>query len=461
MSERPPGDRPSAHDLAATLELPGRGAATAAAITGASGLGGAYPVSRFAAAAVGAAALAVADLTGAPAQATVSMPLVDAWFSAAVRLRTAQPSPWDAIAGDYRAADGWVRLHTNAPAHKAAALAVLELDASSDRAAVAAAVRAVRADDLETAVVAAGGCAAVMRTPGDWQRHPQGIALAAEPLIAVASGEKPATARPMPRGSTHRPLAGLRVLDLTRVLAGPVATRTLALLGAEVLRVDPPAWNEPVLEPDMTLGKRCARLDARSSEGRAALLDLLRGADVLVHGYRPGALDSIGLDAATRAEVRPGLVEVQISAYGYSGPWAARRGFDSLVQMSTGIADRGMRESGAESPVPLPVQALDHATGWLAAAAALRGVAVARRDGHGSASRLSLARTALELERWREALGGGPFASEPSDELPSRPIDTPWGIVDLIDSPLDLSDAALAAVLPPRPLGSDAPAWGI
>lgn len=427
-------------------------------MTGAAGLGGAYPVSQFAAAAVGVTALAVADLTGASVQRAMSVPLVDAWFSAAVRLRTPPPNPWDAIAGDYRAADGWVRLHTNAPAHKTAALAVLGLDASSDRATVGAAVAAWGAADLETAVVSAGGCAAVMRTVADWQRHPQGIALADEPLVAVEAGSAHLRS-PLSAGEPGRPLGGVRVLDLTRVLAGPVATRTLAMLGADVLRVDPPDWSEPALEPDMTLGKRCARLDARTAEGRSALLALLSRADVLVHGYRPGALDSIGLDAATRAAVRPGLVEVQISAYGYTGPWAGRRGFDSLVQMSTGIAERGMRESGADAPVPLPVQALDHATGWLAAAAAAHGIAHARRSGRGSVSRLSLARTALELERWRDDFGGGPFATAASAELPSRPIETPWGTADLIDSPLDLSATALGSLLPPGPLGSDRPAW--
>lgn len=425
---------------------------------GVGGLGGSYPVSAFAAAAVEAAVLALADVTGQPPQRSLSVPLVDAWFSAALRPRAAQPSPWDPIAGDYRTTDGWVRLHTNAPAHKAAALAVLGLDARADRAAVTAAVAGRAADELEGAVVTSGGCAAALRSVDDWAEHPQGIALAGEPLIAVEAGSDRDRGQILV-GDAERPLVGVRVLDLTRVLAGPVATRALAMLGAEVLRIDPPGWNEPALEPDMTLGKRCARIDARTPEGRAALFALLGDADVLVHGYRPGALDSIGLDAATRARLRPGLIEVQISAYGHSGPWAARRGFDSLVQMSTGIADRGMREAGADVPVPLPVQALDHATGWLAAAAALHGIGVARRIGRGSVGRLSLARTALELEHWREALGGGPFATVPPGELPARVIDTPWGLADLIECPLTLSAAAWSALLPPRPLGSDAPAW--
>lgn len=426
------------------------------AIVGARSLGGSYPVSQFAAAAVGATALALADLVGTDSQAEVSTPLVDGWFSAAVRPRTPVASPWQALAGDYATGDGWIRLHTNVPAHRFAALEVLGLAESATRAEVDAAVTDWRADDLESEVVFAGGAAAAMRTAGAWSRHPQGVAVAAEPLVDVRASSE---GRALPPGIEGRPLAGVKVLDLTRVLAGPVATRVLALLGADVLRIDPPDWHEPALEPDMTLGKRCARLDAHSVEGRSELLALLAEADVLVHGYRPGALESIGLDEQTRQAVRPGLVEVQLNAYGYTGPWAARRGFDSLVQMSAGMADRGMRETGAEHPVPLPVQALDHATGWIAAAAALRGIAESRRTGRGSSSRLSLARTALELENWRTAWGGGPFPVTPLGELPSRPLDTVWGTIDVLDSPLEVSELALETLQPPRLLGTDDPVW--
>lgn len=447
------GPRPGTHVLAQQLGLDGD-----LAIVGPRSLGGSYPVSQFAAAAVGATALALADLVGTDAQAEVSTPLVDGWFSAAVRPRTPLASPWEALAGDYATGDGWIRLHTNVPAHKAAALDVLGLAESARRADVEAAVTDWRADDLESEIVFAGGAAAAMRTAGAWSRHPQGVAVAAEPLVDVRPGS---AGRAMSLGLEGRPLAGVKVLDLTRVLAGPVATRVLAMLGADVLRIDPPHWNEPALEPDMTLGKRSARLDADTVEGRAELLALLAEADVLVHGYRPGALDSIGLDPTTREAVRPGLVEVQLNAYGYTGPWAGRRGFDSLVQMSAGIADRAMRETAAQHPVPLPlpVQALDHATGWIAAAAALRGIAAARRTGQGSASRLSLARTALELENWRTAWGGGPFPVTHLGELPSRPLDTVWGTVDVLDSPLEVSALALETLQPPRMLGSDDPVW--
>lgn len=161
----------------------------------------------------------------------------------------------------------------------------------------------------------------------------------------------------------RRPLAGIKVLDFTRVLAGPVATRFLAGLGADVLRIDPPEWDEPGVVPDVILGKRCARLDLHTAEDRRVFEALLARADIVVHGYRPGAMARLGYDEGERRTINPGLVDVSLCAYGWTGPWAGRRGFDSLVQMSIGIAEAGMRWQQAERPVPLPVQALDHATG--------------------------------------------------------------------------------------------------
>ncbi len=213
------------------------------------------------------------------------------------------------------------------------------------------------------------------------------------------------------RSRRDRPLAGIRVLDLTRVLAGPVATRFLALLGAEVLRIDPPDWDEPAVIPEVTPGKRCAHLDLRTAEGHTALTELLRDTDVFVHGYRPGALAGLDFDPATLDGLRPGLIDVALDAYGSTGPWAHRRGFDSLVQMSTGIAAAGMDHARADQPVPLPVQALDHATGYLMAAAALTGLHRRRTDATGSRARLSLARTAaLLVDRTGPALPREPLA---------------------------------------------------
>jgi crotonobetainyl-CoA:carnitine CoA-transferase CaiB-like acyl-CoA transferase len=169
----------------------------------------------------------------------------------------------------------------------------------------------------------------------------------------------------------------------------------MAGFGADVLRIDPPTWDEPGVVPEVTLGKRCARLDLRSSADRAIWLELLRRADVLVHGYRADALDNLGLDARTRRDIRPGLVDVSLNAYGWSGPLRNRRGFDSLVQMSAGIADAGMRLLAKDRPTPLPFQALDHATGYLLAAAVVRGLTQRIATGRGFEARASLDRSCL------------------------------------------------------------------
>jgi hypothetical protein len=384
----------------------------------------------------------------------VHRPVADAWFGLAVAgVGWSPPPPWDPVAGDYRARDGWIRLHTNAAHHRAAALRVLGV--SEERTAVERAVAGRPAFELQEAVVGAGGCAAMLNTPDDWARHPQGIVVSGLPMVALtASGT--GTAGPSWRPTLARPLAGLRVLDLTRVLAGPAATRLLAGLGADVLRIDPPWWAEPALEPDMTLGKRTARLDAREPAGRDRLAQLIAGADVLVHGYRVGALEHLGLGVAVRDDLRPGLVDVSLTAYGAAGPWADRRGFDSLVQMSSGIAAAGLVAGTADRPTPLPVQALDHATGYLMAAAALVGVARHLTTGGGTRAVLSLARTGWELERAR-SLSANPTVARPP--LESLPLETAWGPATVLEPPLTVDGVKIGWARRPAPLGSDVADW--
>ena len=428
----------------------------AVTFSGNGGLRSAFAVSDLAAGSVAAAALAIAEYTGvSPSTVTVDRRLASFWFGWTFRAEgwTAAPDR-NPISGDYEASDGWVRLHTNAPHHLAAALAVL--DASPERDAVAAAVRGRGAEELEAAVVTAGGCAAAMRSMAAWAVHPQGHAVMQEPLVwheRTAAGPAPA---PPDRA---RPLTGLRVLDLTRVFAGPVCTRVLAGLGADVLRIDPPDWDEPGVVPEMTLGKRCARLDAREPESRTILHTLLRQADILVHGYRPGALESIGLGAADRARLRPGLVDVSLDAYGWTGPWSIRRGFDSLVQMSSGIADEGMRRFGAARPTPLPVQALDHAAGWIMAAAVLRGL-VERRVGYGWSARTSLARVAALLAptAGEDDLHGTLGAPDPVDFAKGLE-QTVWGNIRRLRPPIRIPGVPLRWDLPACPLGSAEARW--
>jgi crotonobetainyl-CoA:carnitine CoA-transferase CaiB-like acyl-CoA transferase len=424
----------------------------------------AFPVTGLAASSMAAAGLAVETLRRAAGRqacpVAVDRRLASMWFSPSIRpLGWQMPPAWDPVAGDYPTRDGWIRLHTNAPHHRAAAERVLGRQA--DRAGMAAAVAAWDKQELETAVVQAGGCAAQMHAAQAWSRHPQGQAVAGEPLVHLET--HPGSGAANVGGQAFdpaRPLAGLKVLDLTRVLAGPTATRFLAAYGAEVLRIDPPHWDEPSLAPDVTLGKRCTRLDLRAAQDRAVFEALLAGADVMLHGYRSDALERLGYGADWRRRINPGLIDVSLDAYGWSGPWAERRGFDSLVQMSSGIAHAGMLWKQADKPYPLPVQALDHATGYLMAAAAVRGLAARLAGGGALRARLSLARTARFLLDQETDSPREPDLEPESDADQAPAIErTAWGDARRIAWPIALEGCAAAWAHPAGPLGSAAARW--
>lgn len=326
-----------------------------------------------------------------------------------------------------------------------------------EREAVAAVVATWRGDELEAAIVANGGCAAVMRSQQDWAEHPQGRSVLAEPLMRMETGVGAAGFDK--DFDASRPLKGIKVLDLTRVLAGPVATRFLAGYGAEVLRIDPRSWDEPGVVPEVAVGKRCARLDLKNDAGLECLKALLAEADVLVHGYRPDALEALGLGAEVRATMRPGLIDVSHDAYGWTGPWANRRGFDSLVQMSSGIAAAGMVSARADRPVPLPVQALDQGAGYLLAAAAVRGLTLRKTQATGSRWRTSLARVGRFLASYTQGPVatqiGRPEASDYSDVIEQ----TAWGPALRLHSPLSLGDAVMGWEKPAGELGTSPAAW--
>ncbi len=430
-------------------------------VEGRGSLASIFPVTELATAAIGAAALAAAEYADAdrPLAVTVDRAAASHWFATSIEpTGWSLPSPWDDLAGDYRAADGWIRLHTNAPHHRAAALVALEC--AADRETVARTVGAWAATDLESAVVAAGGAAAAMRSLDEWREHPQGRAVASEPpVIRRAASTVTTGSAPAEHPRTDRPLAGVRVLDLTRVLAGPVATRFLAGLGAQVLRIDPPTWDEPGVVPDVTLGKRCTRLDLSRATDVDRFVELLGSADVVVHGYRPDALAGLGFSSDRLHTLRPGLVEVSLDAYGWTGPWAGRRGFDSLVQMSAGIADAGMRAAGADRPTPLPVQALDHATGYLMAAAALRGLTTRRRDATGTSACVSLARTALALVDAPPATDADRLDPLDPPAFDAATETTPWGPARRLVPPARIDGVRIGWDLPATDLGADPPRW--
>lgn len=421
-------------------------------------LGSHFDVTGLATASVAAATLAAAEYLAArndrrPLPVRVDSRQACAAFAAEALFTPIGwdlPQPWDPIAGNYQARDGWIRLHTNYAYHRAV---VERLLGAADRDSVRAAVAGLQAGELETAVVEAGGCAAAMRTREGWLASPAGAATADAPLVAAADRRLPAGLR-VAGGS--RPYAGVRVLDLTRVIAGPVGTRFLAAYGADVLRVDPPGFAEvPALLPETTAGKRTTSLDLTSAGGRAAFESLVATADVLVSGLRANALARLGYGDGALAELNPALIVASLDAYGPQGPWRDRRGFDSLVQMSSGIAAAGAAEAG--HPVPLPVQALDHGCGYLLAAAV--GRALTRRITEAAVSRISVSLIGVASLLWSLPRAGElPPVPKPSD-IPLAGTHTAWGPARQVPLPGEIAGIDAKWRVEAGPLGRHRPAW--
>ena len=358
------------------------------------------------------------------------------------------------LSGFRRTADGWVRLHANYPHHEAALIAALGVHGPDQ---VDDAVRQRTAEEVEAAVTARGGLAAAVRTPEQWAASEAGRALAAEPWLRLELHEA-APVRALPDGGDGL-LAGMRVLDLTRVIAGPSGSRILGALGADVLRVDPPAL--PELEEqyvDTGFAKRSAVADLADPEAQPRLRALLAEADVVLTAYRGGSLAKLGLDLGSLRTDYPHLAVVSLDAWGDRGPWAERRGFDSIVQAASGIAHvyGGRDDDGAWRPGALPVQALDYATGlgMCAAAVALVG---ARSRGIAGTAHLSLARTALELQRLP-----GPPPETKASALPEPALRrgaSSYGELTYVPPPLLIGGVELEYPWVPPPYGSADLAW--
>jgi crotonobetainyl-CoA:carnitine CoA-transferase CaiB-like acyl-CoA transferase len=411
--------------------------------------------------ATGAAAAAIhAARGGAPQRVTVDIAHALTEFHSEHHLRIDGASVhegWDRIAGLHRCGDGrWLRLHTNLPHHRAAVLGVL--GCAHDRAAVTAALQSWTAEAAEAAITDAGGVATMTRSLTEWQAHPAGAAAATLPALLV---ERIADAPPTPLPPlASRPLEGLRVLDLTRVIAGPVAGRTLAAHGAEVLHVTAPHLPSiAALVMDTGRGKRCASLDLRQDADRATLRGLAAGADVFLQGYRPGAIAGHGFAPEALAALKPGIVCVSLSAWGHLGPWAGRRGFDSLVQNANGINDAERAAAGEDKPKPLPCQALDHASGYLLALGAMAALLRRAEEGGSWLVRVSLAGTG----EWIKRLGrveNGLSAPGIADAAPFlEDSASGFGRMTAVRHSARMSGTPAGWVLPAVALGSHPPAW--
>ncbi|MFK7897722.1 MAG: CoA transferase [Myxococcota bacterium] len=435
-----------------------------------------YGVSDFAAATIGLASLAVAEWEVLRREETlgqvgeIGAVEIDrdhasvAFRSERYLARPAKawPSLWDSMAGDYPTRDGFIRLHTNYPHHRAAAERVL--GPGEDRTRIDQVIARLDAAELEREIVAEGGCAAAMHSAAEWAEHPHGRIISSAPPLTLARSARQAESRPhrpLPPAPAGRPLAGIRILDLTRVIAGPTCTRFLAAWGAEVLRIDPLGFDEgEALLADTTVGKRCAGLDLKQDEGQKRFEALIAEADALVVGYRSDALDALGLTTEVLRKANPRLVIAALDAYGFEGPWRARRGFDSLVQMSCGIAARGQAVYGTTMPKPLPAQALDHGTGYLLAAAVCRGLTETRRNDKIVDARLSLAGTAQALMAMGEI--GDPERPEPSDaEVEPFLVreEGHFGQIQRIACPGRIAGVPPKWTRPAGPLGLDSPDW--
>jgi crotonobetainyl-CoA:carnitine CoA-transferase CaiB-like acyl-CoA transferase len=368
------------------------------------------------------------------------------------------PPAWDAIAGIYRTRDEkFVRLHTNFPHHRDAVCRILSCKPERDE--VQAALLQWDGEAFETAAYAGGCVVAFMRSHDRWLATPHAKALAGLPLISIAKiGEAPP--KPWPRGD--RPLAGIRVLDLSRVIAGPVAGRTLAAHGADVLLISGPDLPAiPWLTIDTGRGKLTSFVELKNEQGRGVLRELLAGADIFSQGYRPRAIAGLGFAPEDAARINPGIIYVTLSAYGAAGPWAERRGFDSLVQTATGFNHAEGQAAGVDGPMELPAQMLDHATGYFMAFGAMMAKARQAREGGSWHVQVSLAQTG----RWLWNLGrvSDGLAIEDLKGEAVRPfieeIPSGFGALRAVRHSALLSKTPAFWARPAMPLGSHPPQW--
>ena len=423
-----------------------------------------FKIGTAASAVIAATALAATELwrlrTGRGQSVSVDLRAAVAAFRSERYLRVdgqVPPDPRGGIFGFYRTSDGrWAQLHGALPHHREGIVSFLGCEGT--REAAAAAVEKWNAEKLEEALAAAGMPAGMVRSRAEWQAHAQGRAVAALPLFEIVRIDD---SRPEPGGDGGRPLAGVRVLDLTRVIAGPVCGRTLASYGAEVMLVTSPHLpNMPRLVMDTGLGKLSASLDLRRADDAERLRQLIRRCDVFCQSYRPGALARHGFSPEDGARIRPGIVYVTLSAYGHAGPWRERRGFETLIQSVTGMAHEQGFGAGLACPEHLPAQVVDHGTGYLAAFGASIALARRAREGGSYLVRVSLAQTG----RWVDALGRVDGRRTPEltledvDDLLTD-SDTRFGRLRHVVPAARLSETPAFWSRPAVPLGTHAAVW--
>ncbi|MYZ44814.1 CoA transferase [Schauerella aestuarii] len=423
-----------------------------------------FAVGTAAQASLGAAALAAAQIDvargGTPQRVTVDMLHAAQECRSYFQVDGETPEIWDKITGLYPCADGWVRIHANFAHHRDGALRLLGLATgpNTGRAEVEAALREWSAEAFESAGAEAGIVVSAMRSFEQWDAHPQADAIARLPVFTLERiGDAPPRAWPE-RAPGERPLAHVRVLELTRIIAGPVCGRALAAYGADVMLINAPDLPNISTLIETSRGKLSAHADLCTAVGRESLKRLLTDAHIFVQGYRPGALAGLGFGPHEAAALRPGLVYVSLTAYGHEGPWAGRRGFDSLVQTATGFNHAEAAAAGQSKPLALPVQLLDHASGYLMALGAQAALWRQAQEGGSWHVRVSLAQTA----KWVRGLGrikdGLSIAMPPVDNV-LETSESGFGALTAVRHAARFSDTPACWPRPSMPPGTHPPLW--
>jgi crotonobetainyl-CoA:carnitine CoA-transferase CaiB-like acyl-CoA transferase len=416
-----------------------------------------YRVAAAACGALGALGVSIKKLTNTRQTVAVNARAAAASLRSAryLRVNGKAPAVWDPLSGFYAVRDGWISIHCNFPNHREAAMRVL--GAPHERARAEEASGTWEGGALEESIHAAGGCAGYVRSHATWSKHPQAQAVAAQPLLTI---EQIGNSPPERLSLQPRPLSNVRALDLTRVLAGPTCAKSLAEHGAQVLKISAAHLPDSgLVDLDTGIGKRSARVDLRNAGERKILEQLIRDADVFVQSYRPGALAARGFSSEALTQLRPGIVCASLSAWGPTGPWRERRGFDSIVQAVSGMADAHGKDG---KPSLLPVSAIDYVSGYLMAFGVC--VALERRARLGGSwlVRVALAR----VGKWIVDRGIVENYAGVPDELADAELaallgemDAPDGRIRYLKPVLQLSDTPAYFDRPPVPLGYHPPAW--
>ncbi len=353
----------------------------------------------------------------------------------------------------------WFLPHLNLPSLSQKVLGVLQCENTVEG--VSSSVGRWKGEDLEQAIADAGACGGLIRTPAEWLAHPQGQYLSARPVIEIRKVRE-GTPKPLVGGT--RPLDGIRTLDLTRILAGPIAGRTLGEHGADVLMVTAPHLPQVAEHVrDTSHGKRSCFLDFEVTEQAAIFRDLVQTADVVIDGYRPGALTKKGFGREQLFDLCPGLIHLSVSCFGSGGPFQGRAGWEQVAQAVTGICHTYGEAIGAGQPKLVFAPMCDYLTGYLGALGVMLALARRAKEGGSYEVNVSLCQSAMFIQR-RGLLDSfdaapGSMTDAEVEKLYVRTETPNHGKMLTLGPVLQMSETMPRWVRPAPHFGMDQPVW--